>query len=554
MKRRIAFAVTVALLALLAIWLLPTQSKPAPTSTATSSSQKARSRPQKPPKAPTPRDLRRVYLEVQSKDHAPIGGAQVQVIGVGTNLHAETDASGLVVLEDIPTHVGRLSVYADGYLDKTLFQPKFPDAPEFSWTVVLTPDDAELDEGLRRIRGVVLSDGAPVAEATILLNVAAGAQVNAPASLMTKSSPRGRFHLDVPKALPVTSVTALHIAHGEATAPVKTDDEVVLQLPASAYVEGKVTDSRGQPIDTFYIGAAPDFITASKSYRVMAGRIWQARRKNRKDPNTRRQSSELKRLGGGVELRLPQDAKKMGLGDNVPPGVFRLGPFAPGSLSMVAGSDAYEPDRQKVELTAGETRRGVVFVLQDPLVVTGVVTDAKTGEPIARARVTATSVDRAVPGFGTALTDADGQYRLVTSSAVRQTLTAKARGYFSLDTGGVEGSAGDTLVRDIALSRKDRRSRHKRQYVGIGAQLKQVEDGVLVVKVLDNGAARDFLDAGDVIVRVDGEWVDDLPLRETVQAILGEPDTEVELEVRRAGQSQTETVVIPRQRVTTSLR
>ena len=60
-----------------------------------------------------------------------------------------------------------------------------------------------------------------------------------------------------------------------------------------------------------------------------------------------------------------------------------------------------------------------------------------------------------------------------------------------------------------------------------------------------------MLNEGDIIVAVEGEWIDDMPLSVAVESILGEAGTDVELEVRRKGKARghTEKIILERRRI-----
>ena len=83
------------------------------------------------------------------------------------------------------------------------------------------------------------------------------------------------------------------------------------------------------------------------------------------------------------------------------------------------------------------------------------------------------------------------------------------------------------------------------QFSGVGVWLKNDEDRVKVVSLLPNTPAEKAgIQAGDIILAIDGKDAHELTLDEAVQAIQGEEGTSVELKVERAdGSTPTFTMV-----------
>ncbi|MFP4146288.1 MAG: S41 family peptidase [Halorhodospira sp.] len=79
------------------------------------------------------------------------------------------------------------------------------------------------------------------------------------------------------------------------------------------------------------------------------------------------------------------------------------------------------------------------------------------------------------------------------------------------------------------------------EFSGIGLELSRDGDEIRVVAPIDNTpASRAGVQAGDVIVRVDGEPVRGAQLGEVVRSLRGEPGTGVEITVRRAAEGEEE--------------
>ncbi|MCB9674150.1 MAG: PDZ domain-containing protein [Alphaproteobacteria bacterium] len=71
---------------------------------------------------------------------------------------------------------------------------------------------------------------------------------------------------------------------------------------------------------------------------------------------------------------------------------------------------------------------------------------------------------------------------------------------------------------------------------GLGIVVRETEQGIVVDRVLSGGSASDGgLEPGDVVLAIDGEDAEMLSLEEFVELALGEPGSEVELEVEGPG-------------------
>lgn len=101
------------------------------------------------------------------------------------------------------------------------------------------------------------------------------------------------------------------------------------------------------------------------------------------------------------------------------------------------------------------------------------------------------------------------------------------------------GEPGDRIERDAQMRPASASEAKSRSYVGIGAVLKKIEDGVRIERVMPGGSAAESLLKGDLITEVDGEDVRDLPLREVVERILGEEGEPVEVVLERQGETHT---------------
>jgi hypothetical protein len=202
-----------------------------------------------------------------------------------------------------------------------------------------------------------------------------------------------------------------------------------------------------------------------------------------------------------------------------------------------------------VTLKPGETLEGVVLEMEPSASLTGTVTDSSTGNPIEGAFVKpAEWRSRALAEGVAAYTDAQGRYRLSALPGRRTSFTVEAEGYRKALVGGVEAKSDGELVRDFALNPEYSDDQPLSELTGIGAVLGRSRQGVKVARIIDDGPAADALEAGDVIVMVNGMSARGR-LRQTVQAIRGEEGSDVVLWVKRSGTGEPERVVLTRQRV-----
>ena len=520
-----------------------------------------------------------IFVEVVGPEHAPVAAAKVTLVALAGPVSAQTDAEGLATFENVSRRVVRVEIEARGFLAKKATPLPLTDAtPEVSWTFELEKDaEAASDEAA--VTGAVVSGGKPVAGAMVVA-LRRDVPVMGPADVQ-RTDASGRFvipnvygDVEVPA---IVKLVAFHREHGEGEIVLAPGD-LVIELPAGGFVEGRVVTKNVPLPPTFTVRAVPAFAERHPVLNQLRRAVRMQLRADRKDRRANVLDLELRHLTQGKAMRF-NTATPNGddTGDALPAGqvaagqvsagqvaagqvaseqgAFRIGPIPAQGNTLVAAAENFEPASVEVKVSSAAPLTGVTLTLNAPLVVTGRVTDGDTGKPLSGVRIIARLRSAREGSFGMATTDNDGNYRLLTKANARQTLSAQRRGYLPFDSGGVEGDHGDALVRDFALRKagtgKDRAGGHQRDYVGIGAQLKKTEEGVLVQAIFAGGAAAEVLNEGDIIVAVEGEWIDDMPLSVAVESILGEAGTDVELEVRRKGKARghTEKIILERRRI-----
>ncbi len=88
------------------------------------------------------------------------------------------------------------------------------------------------------------------------------------------------------------------------------------------------------------------------------------------------------------------------------------------------------------------------------------------------------------------------------------------------------------------------------RFEGIGAEVEEKGDHVVIVAAMDNSPAqRAGLDSGDIIQKVNGQDVTGLPLGEVVGRVMGPAGTTVTLTIVDAGTGRTREVTLTRERI-----
>ncbi len=542
--RRLGTRLAVALLGLglgVASWLLLSQDSgvepPRPAASDRPRGPIDDAEPREPSRARPPlsaSSLATVWVEVVSSEGAPVMGARVKLSAAVGTREQRTDDGGLSTFERLWPGVYATEVTAAGFKTLSGHEELRPGLEEVAWTFRLQPEA----DAAAALRGLVRSEGKPVAGALVTF-LRDGVALPEGAAL---SSADGRFALPRAAAAKADALLAFHEAHGVTQRALPESGEALMELPAPGFVEGRVLDQRGRPLASFQVQALvsglPDGLVRALSMASgHEGRYARAVQ--------RRLSVPWRSFGADAALEGDEPPASTASGV---PGSFRFGPVPAGLVRVVASADGRAPAEASVPVKPGEVSGAIELRLAGPLVVSGCVTDAESGEPIRAARVRAVRAPGPrAPGFGEASTGADGCYRMLTEPDVRHSVSVHARGYVAESAGGLFGRSDDEVRRDFTLEASRGAHRAGFNYVGIGAKLSAHDEGAKVVGVFESGSAAGALEEGDVVLRVDGVWTEGMPLSRIVELIVGEDGTEVELLVQPKGGGPVETVVLARQ-------
>ncbi len=217
-----------------------------------------------------------------------------------------------------------------------------------------------------------------------------------------------------------------------------------------------------------------------------------------------------------------------------PGGRYAIEGVAPGEYELEVRAVGFAVATERVSLEAGhDTERDVT--LARGVRASGTVRAEGTGQPIAGARVAIESRDDAV-----ALTAADGAFTLDGVPPAGFSLQASASGHNTK----VVTVAEPRAPIDVELSTVAPDAGPKTELAGIGVVLRGRGDALVVGTVMaGGGAAAAGLTPGDEVTHVDGRRVAELGFEPAIRAIRGPVGSSVELQLRRAGQAVTLSVL-----------
>jgi hypothetical protein len=222
-------------------------------------------------------------------------------------------------------------------------------------------------------------------------------------------------------------------------------------------------------------------------------------------------------------------------------GQFEIGGLAAGNYAVVASAQGLAMSEEKpAEATLPNAApRPVVIVLRAGGSLYGVVTDAASGKPLLRARVTAEGAmgagSSALPVSRSAVSDEQGKFELGGLRPGLASLFVAAYQHHFHIVSGLQVVAGHRSGPvQVALTPLAEGELPMMELAGIGAALSAADDGLAITKVMTGGGAADAgLVNGDVILAVDGDQVIELGFEGTIERIRGPVGTGVRLKVRK---------------------
>lgn len=221
-----------------------------------------------------------------------------------------------------------------------------------------------------------------------------------------------------------------------------------------------------------------------------------------------------------------------------PSGCWSIEELGPGAVAVVIAAPGWAPSAE-VAVDVPESGEAVADAMVRPAGrLSGVVVDARTGAPLAAARValdgTAIEAASVFPVLGETVTDASGRFALV-GLPPRFSLSVAAEGHHVRVVSGLETAPGkEPAAVVVTLSPVLPGEEPQREFTGIGVTIAPQGEGLVVTSVLwGGGAAEVGLAPGDVILSVDGASVASLGMFGAVDAIRGAEGTSVLLRIRR---------------------
>jgi hypothetical protein len=358
----------------------------------------------------------------------------------------------------------------------------------------------------RSVGGVVLDpDGRPAAEAFV--ECVGGADEAVKHTRTTDAE--GRF------VLPPEAAGCRATAHAPTSEP--SDPVVlaagmgnVLRLARAGGISGIVVDEAGAPVPSFWIGVE-SFVAKDGESEVSAG------------GRTRKVDS--------------------------PDGTFTLEGLFAGRYVLSAASEGLPPGKSDgVDVERGRVTPYARIVLARGATLTGVVTDAQTGRPIAGAAVALDAFSgvgyAANRGVVLAITDAAGAFTLEGIPSGVFSVKVDAASYRQKIATGLDTHGGRALRQDLALTPQDDGGARS-ELTGIGAMLAPSPKGVMVAGIVAGGPAeKGGLERGDRIERIDGAGAGDLTVGDAIQRLRGPEGTRVTVVVNRDGSGPVEVTLV----------
>jgi hypothetical protein len=377
-------------------------------------------------------------------------------------------------------------------------------------TVRLGPPHAGLGEP-RRIAGrVITTDGAPIAGALVVAEPERGFGFGVPAA-QGATGAEGSFDLGGldPGSYRLTARAEGHAPSSARRVPAG-DRDVTIRLAEGGRLRGCVrARASGAPVAPFTV-----FVFARRSalFRI------------------------LQRSRSFVDAS----------------GCWSFDDLRPGAAAVVISAPRFAPSAEILVEVPASGEAVADAALEGGGRLSGVVRDARSGAPLAGARL---SVEGALaeaastfPALAEGTTDAAGRFALE-GLPRRLSLAVAAAGHHGRIVGGIEvpvgGEAGPI---DVALRPLEAGETPRTELAGIGVGIAPRGDALAVTSVVPgSGAEEAGLARGDLVVRVDGREVAELGMAGAVDAIRGPEGSFVVLAIRRG--DTTLEVRVPRRLV-----
>lgn len=240
-----------------------------------------------------------------------------------------------------------------------------------------------------------------------------------------------------------------------------------------------------------------------------------------------------------------------------PQGRYEIGGAPTGQVAVLVAAHGYAPPNEVTATIepAPALPATADFELLHGGRLTGKVVDEKTKAPIARAAIQVEgslgSPSSALPVLASTQTGEDGQFELFGLAAKLQSVQVTAEGHHGRLISGLrvenDGNIGPITVE---LAPTDPGEEPRMELVGIGAVLTPKNDGLVLVQVFPGGGAAEVhLEAGDLVLGIDGQTVVSLGFQDAVQRIRGPEGSTVQLTVKRSADAQTVQLAVPRRRI-----
>jgi hypothetical protein len=433
--------------------------------------------------------LRLIDGTVVGEGDAPIARATVYVAG-DPKLRASTDASGAFRLRGVPLGALTLVAEADHHAQTKVTVEAGAAGEVSEVTIVLEP--------AAPIVGIVVSPAGDPVDRAILLCL----DRRDDPTLGATTDAEGRFSL-APRAEGCRAI-ATHQEFGDASPRVLVagkDNRLVLGEPAS--IAGVVVDERGRALSGYHI--------AVESFK----------------------SDDASRPAGVVNKRQRVDE---------PDGRFLLEGLRAGEYVLTANAQGRPPvQSDPIQVAAGERVRSVRIVVPLGAVLTGIVRDATSGDPVAGAVVTLDGLTMIGPSSPPATTDEAGRYSIEGVPKGPFSVRVGKQGYLTRVEAGITTGGRGEVSRDIEIAPAEGDLRA--EYTGIGAMLAPGTAGMRIGSLVAGGPAEKAgLARDDVILQIDGDDASSITLPEAVQRLRGPVGSRVTVVVDRAGERRTFTI------------